>query len=378
MHMSIQHKSRLQFLLFLSLSTIYCSSIGSGQAGRVATHGQGFVTIPKHNETEFALVQRKDGTRIGETNQMEPSITNAMAVIGGRMFSKQFLDIALSGVQFGLCFYVAKAIWKAVVELVEEFDNENQSAATSDDHDMPLFSEEGCNTAAESLARSHQESPGVTSGEADVPRQLPQKFGRQSAFASSLAMRLHQSGLPALSPPTPEGSPTLKSVQSVMKSLTRTEGRLLSSTLLSPVEKDSDSKDPSAREKRLLKMWNDIGGLEDVKEGLMDLVFPLIERNHIHGDAPASKSSYYGGLLDNPPGVLLVSHFLPVLVPAVTPHPLTSTLTLLLTLVVHSLFTAFTSLHLSPVTFAFHSMAHQVAERQCLYRRLLEQPMRGF
>jgi len=344
----------------------------------VATHGQGFVTIPKHNETEFALVQRKDGTRIGEANQMEPSITNAMAVIGGRMFSKQFLDIALSGVQFGLCFYVAKAIWKAVVELVEEFDNENQSAATSDDHDMPLFSEEGCNTAAESLARSHQESPGVTSGEADVPRQLPQKFGRQSAFASSLAMRLHQSGLPALSPPTPEGSPTLKSVQSVMKSLTRTEGRLLSSTLLSPVEKDSDSKDPSAREKRLLKMWNDIGGLEDVKEGLMDLVFPLIERNHIHGDAPASKSSYYGGLLDNPPGVLLVSHFLPVLVPAVTPHPLTSTLTLLLTLVVHSLFTAFTSLHLSPVTFAFHSMAHQVAERQCLYRRLLEQPMRGF
>ena len=334
--MNIRQKSRLQFLLYLSLSTIYCSSIGSGQGGR-ATHGQGFVTIPKHNETEFALEQRKDGTRIGESSQMESSITHAMAMIGGRMFSKQFLDIALSGVQFGLCFYVAKAIWKAIAELVEEFDTDNQSAAT-DDHDMPLFSEEKCNNAAESLA-SHQErangangakgdndqSPGVTSGKTDVQRQMPQKFGRQSVFASSLAMRLHQSGLPALSPPTPEGSPTLKSVQSVMKSLTRTEGRLLSNTLLSPVDNDNDSKDPSAREKRLLKMWNDIGGLEDVKEGLMDLVFPLIERNHIHGDAPASKSSYYGGLLDNPPGVLLVSHFLPVLVPVVTPYPSTST-----------------------------------------------------
>ena len=328
--MNIRQKSRLQFLLYLSLSTIYCSSIGSGQGGR-ATHGKGFVTIPKHNETEFALEQRKDGTRIGESSQMESSITHAMTMIGGRMFSKQFLDIALSGVQFGLCFYVAKAIWKVIAELVEEFDTDHQSAAT-DDHDMPLFSEEKCNTAAESLA-SHQErangangandandakgdndqSPGDTLGKRDVQTQMSQKFGRQSVFASSLAMRLHQSGLPALSPPTPEGSPTLKSVQSVMKSLTRTEGRLLSNTLLSPVDNDNDSKDPSAREKRLLKMWNDIGGLEDVKEGLMDLVFPLIERNHIHGDAPASKSSYYGGLLDNPPGVLLVSHFLPVL-----------------------------------------------------------------
>ena len=152
--MNIRQKSRLQFLLYLSLSTIYCSSIGSGQGGR-ATHGKGFVTIPKHNETEFALEQRKDGTRIGESSQMESSITHAMTMIGGRMFSKQFLDIALSGVQFGLCFYVAKAIWKVIAELVEEFDTDHQSAAT-DDHDMPLFSEEKCNTAAESLA-SHQE-----------------------------------------------------------------------------------------------------------------------------------------------------------------------------------------------------------------------------
>jgi len=53
---------------------------------------------------------------------MEYSITHAMVMIGGRMFSEQFLDIALSGVQFGLCFYVAKAIWKAIAELVEFFD----------------------------------------------------------------------------------------------------------------------------------------------------------------------------------------------------------------------------------------------------------------
>ena len=101
---------------------------------------------------------------------------------------------------------------------------------------------------------------------------MSQKFGRQSVFVSSLVMRLHQSGLPALSSPTPEGSPTLKSVQSVMKSLTRTEGRLLSNTLLSPVDNDNDSKDPSAREKRLLKMFVGLPNHLERKKILMSIL----------------------------------------------------------------------------------------------------------
>lgn len=315
MKMNSRHKSSSHLLLCLSLSIVYCCALGGGQEG-AGTHGRGFVNTLTHNETEFAL-DRKDETCINENNQINSSTTDTLAMLGGSLFSKQFLDVALSGVQFGLCFYVGKAIWKAIVELVEEFENENLSAgnSVSDDHDMPLFSEEGVNYAAESLFNNHHkdkvaaggdndESP-VASNEKAVPRKMPQKVSHQSSFASNLAMRLFRSGLPALSPPAPEGSPALKSVQSVMKSLTRTEGRLLSNTLLSPLDDGNENQDTGAREVRMIKMWDDIGGLNDVKEGLMDLVFPLMQKTHIQGDAPKTKSSYYGGLLDNPPGVLL-------------------------------------------------------------------------
>ena len=100
---------------------------------------------------------------------------------------------------------------------------------------------------------------------------MSQKFGRQSVFVSSLVMRLHQSGLPALSSPTPEGSPTLKSVQNVMKSLTRI-GRPLFNTLLSPVDNDNDGNDPSAREKRLLKMFVGLPNHLERKKILMSIL----------------------------------------------------------------------------------------------------------
>lgn len=313
--MNIRQHSKLHLILCLSLrSAVFCSPLGVGQGGS-ATNGRGFVNTPPpaHNETKFALKREDEPCYISDTSQTNSSAAGGLVLLGSSVISKHFVDVALSGVQFGLCFYIAKAIWKAIVELVEEFEIDSLSAGNfvPDDHDTPLFTEEGVNIAAGSLVNNHQSDDGVAGrnknespaklDEKAVMGKMPQKFG----FASNLALRLHHAGLPALSNPGPEGSPALKSVQSVMKSLTRTEGRLLSNTLLSPLDDDSANQDASSREERLIKMWEDIGGLDDVKEGLMDLVFPLMQKNHIEDDAPASKPSYYGGLLDNPPGVLL-------------------------------------------------------------------------
>jgi SpoVK/Ycf46/Vps4 family AAA+-type ATPase len=268
--------------------------------------------------------------------------------LGKRILSKQFLNVALTGVQFGLCFFIARALWKAIVEVVEEFETENQSSSVflSDDHDMPLLSEECVQIATESLGRGQQQNRNeslvdsdqtkskdntLSSQSQDMKRYTKSKtvtarMRQHSSFASNLAQRLHQSGLPPVSPWTPEGMRPIKSVQSVLKSLTRTEGRLLSSTLLSPCDDDSHVYRTKGEEKEknqnIIQMWDDIGGLDDVKEGLMDLVFPLMD-NHLRFTTTTTdgqdlqqthpiiqqqqenKGSYYGGLLDNPPGVLL-------------------------------------------------------------------------
>jgi len=129
--------------------------------------------------------------------------------------------------------------------------------------------------------------------------------------------------------PPPSGSfvnppPT---VRHVLKSLTRTEGRLLSNALLSPIDGGGDvaanvvggdTETLERKQKRISQMWNDIGGLEHVKEALLDLVFPMLmlkqqTTDKLEGSTAStavtagteSSSSYFGGLLSNPPGVLL-------------------------------------------------------------------------
>ena len=237
-----------------------------------------------------------------------------IAVLGQQLLSKGFVDLALTGVQFGLCYYVARAIWKAIVEVVEEFED-NSAGLNPDEHDSLLFSEEGVNLATDSLAQQIDSNGGDKERGAPKPGQnevsggekAPRKIiGRQSAYASSLATRLLSSGLP-LYHHEEAGKASVKSVRSVLKSLTRTEGRLLENTLLSPSEAVDLHKSSNDRQRRLVQIWGDIGGLEDVKEGLMDLVFPLMNNNLYTDDGNEinDASNYYGGLLSNPPGVLL-------------------------------------------------------------------------
>jgi SpoVK/Ycf46/Vps4 family AAA+-type ATPase len=258
--------------------------------------------------------------------------SSVLAILGQHLLSKGFVEFALTGIQLGLCYYVTKAIWRAIVEAVDEFDTENSASGLNpDEHDSLLFSEEGVNLAADSLAQrmenqtikddnddatTHSSAEQNPDGkDRNVPpsssssldagaSKVSRKIGRQSAFASTLAYRLLSSGLPLDN----EGSSTGKNVRSVLKSLTRTEGRLLENTLLSPSDVEHVDQFSDDRQTRLIQMWNDIGGLEDVKEGLMDLVFPLMNtfrRDNEAGDGLEDSPTYYGGLLSNPPGVLL-------------------------------------------------------------------------
>ncbi len=282
--------------------------------------------------------------------------TQIGASLGALLSSKQFANFTLTGVQFGICFYLAKAIWKAMVEVIDELGSAS-SGFLQDDYDSPYLNADAVDSATDSLVyealvkqkqqeigqykkmerdESDNTSSGRTIGDihdrktsdtssststdansGDQDGLVKPTRTRHSPFVSSLAMRLHASGLPLVSPPH---KPT-KSVQSVLKSLTRSEGKLLSSTLLSPMgENNNANGDMSSitqqqqSTQNVLQMWKGIGGLEEAKDGLLDLAFPLMEKHLLSLSSPGDvktpqntylDANYYGGLLQNPPGVLL-------------------------------------------------------------------------
>ncbi|KAL3810869.1 hypothetical protein ACHAXA_003391 [Cyclostephanos tholiformis] len=108
---------------------------------------------------------------------------------------------------------------------------------------------------------------------------------------------------------------TTTTVEGIMRSLTRAEGNMLSQTLLSPLDcgLGGDASGPSSAAAAAAAAWNAIGGLSEAKESLLDLAFPLLpiramdlsDNSNVDGDVDGDKYDHYGGLLANPPGVLL-------------------------------------------------------------------------
>ena len=90
-------------------------------------------------------------------------------------------------------------------------------------------------------------------------------------------------------------------VEKIMQSLTRAKGIMLSQTLLSP--SDNGCGDGDISPAKAAAAWNAIGGLADVKESLLNLAFPLLPMQFL--DLSVESDKHYGGLLANPPGVLL-------------------------------------------------------------------------
>lgn len=159
----------------------------------------------------------------------------------------------------------------------------------------------------------------------------------QMAAVRELAQRLHSAGLPYASEVKKtkkrnddsggdgrsrrRGRTTTTSVEDILQSLTRAEGNILSQTLLSPLddgmvvgsssvtmaeldncEDEDDDNEEVDMVSSAASAWNAIGGLTDAKESLLDLAFPLLPTVSTQSNGG---NNYYGGLLSNPPGVLL-------------------------------------------------------------------------
>ena len=131
------------------------------------------------------------------------------------------------------------------------------------------------------------------------------KFTPKTAATRELAARLRSAGIPY----SLEESDAVdrRTVESIVRSLTRSEGSILTQTLLTPLDgglvdgEKQQSADSAAA--AATQAWNNIGGLADAKESLLDLAFPLLPTSAVPDFE--KNVGYYGGLLANPPGVLL-------------------------------------------------------------------------
>ena len=359
--------------------------------------------------------------------------TTILPSIHKYLFSKKFIYHSLTAIQLTFCVHVCKAIYKTIIELIEEFDaqekqrqqqnqrNQNHQQQQQrgkrqkdlfgnsgdakdkwkvEDHDMPFLNEENVDDVLNQMLRFYEEggeregenhddfkdddddemidmendlhademdfdmdnrqqqyvpgknqthlssskSPATPSSSASSPstpsssrkdqtnindiQSILKNLSSISSTTSNLALRLHSAGLPIAS----SSIGNKNNVQYVLKSLTQTEGYLLSNSLLSPIDLQDENggigtgTTTTANNNGLQQMWNAIGGLEDVKEGLLDIAFPLMamfqhqnqqqqqnENSHESGNDNNSiknqnnihNPSYYGGLLSNPPGLLL-------------------------------------------------------------------------
>ena len=197
--------------------------------------------------------------------------------------------------QLAICGYLAKASWIVMKEvweeLIEEFSSLPRSRGGSDvreEQDMPYADEDALDNNDEDCSNSNDEKT----------------FTPKSVATRELATRLRSAGILYASEAS---SKEERTVESIVRSLTRSEGNVLSQTLLTPLDgglvdgEKQQSADSAAAAATLA--WNNIGGLADAKESLLDLAFPLLPTSPVPG--VEKNAGYYGGLLANPPGVLL-------------------------------------------------------------------------
>ena len=219
-------------------------------------------------------------------------------------------------------FYIAKATWDVAIETWDEIQQDlarsrrhgRQSGDDNDlgeEHDLPYADMDG-------------EADEVTRRDSRLWRRRRRRRKSwqddtmtptiENMASHDLAERLRCAGIPRESELTSSGEEDnatnnddddslqhTTTVEGIMRSLTRAEGNVLSQTLLSPSREGIGTSPVEAT-----AAWNDIGGLSDAKESLLDLAFPLLPmRSLASSDEGVDSDQYYGGLLANPPGVLL-------------------------------------------------------------------------
>ena len=230
--------------------------------------------------------------------------------------------------QLTIIWYLSKATYKVMKEAWDEVNEEfaaarghagSRSGDVREEQDMPYADENalsgiGLSEEDDSSSGEEEESESDAEDDKNVQSKKGQKklqlqnnemLTPQMTATRELASRLHFAGIPYASELDDDTPNNTRTVEEIVRSLTRAEGSVLTQTLLSPLDGGMvGSSVNNIEPEHATKAWNDIGGLSDAKESLLDLAFPLIPTQHQQHNSETN-DNYYGGLLANPPGVLL-------------------------------------------------------------------------
>ena len=305
--------------------------------------------VPIIYPTSFTREEETSNPKSSSSASAASSILSTLIVSVSKHVTRQRLfDITWTGIQMGIIIYLVKTIWMAVGDVLEELQQEMSSSTSSnrwkEDHDLPFLKGDYVDSLLLPLSNSTNTITNRTIPSS--PNYQQQNNNRKSSHSMNpssssttyhLAIRLHAAGIPF----TTTTSSSSKTVSSILKSLTKIEGQLLLNTLLSPLDiqenhgivlgteetnmniAQQQQQQQSVQKNKIIQLWDDIGGLEDVKESLLDLIFPFLLLNQEESTTSTTtmtlegqqqqeeeeqnigRRSYYGGLLQNPPGVLL-------------------------------------------------------------------------
>jgi hypothetical protein len=234
-------------------------------------------------QSENSLVENSNKQR--QKRELSINPTGIFPILQNILLSssKPLLRTAIFTAQLAIAAYLTKVSWNVVKEAWDEINEEygnRKEEGVREEQDMPFVDSK----AVTDLGDGNELAPGNG-------RNTPQITAMRD-----LATRLRSAGILYSSEVETD---SYRSVEKVVKSLTRSEANVLSQTLLTPMDDgtrfDQNNQDSEAA---AANAWNAIGGLSQAKESLLDLAFPLLPSS-------TESKSYYGGLLANPPGVLL-------------------------------------------------------------------------
>lgn len=219
------------------------------------------------------------------------------------------------GAQLAIATYLAKASWKIMREIWDELNEEyrihykegKSGGDTREEQDMPFADEDAL---LGGFGEYDGENDNLDGNFAPHTKQRRRdKATPQMTATRELAARLRSAGIPYASEVEDDdnsNNANPRTVETIVKSLTRSEGNVLSQTLLTPMDGGLVVGSKVESEAAAAEAWNAIGGLVEAKESLLDLAFPLLPSQSTSSQSDTVESNdYYGGLLANPPGVLL-------------------------------------------------------------------------
>jgi len=215
-----------------------------------------------------------------------------------------------SGVQLGLMAYLLRAVWKAVEEIVEEYNNNAYDFGGENGGGSGGFIKSD-DVAKVLRFLERRTSPDEDSFSQQQPPQLPPLAVLQ------LARNLAASGLPLRSPDRDPASSSsvsdggaVASVESVLLQLTKGEASILQQCLWVPpvpptvspssvqvaVESDGEEKEKTSASSSspLHDMWMQVVGLYPVKERLLGALTTLYRQHHRRHDSHRPRPDHDG------------------------------------------------------------------------------------